>query len=146
LRSVARDGGDRDWVSAREMRFRPEWVVPVLWAAHRGAHRPSLGIVMPSGRLVAVEVELWHKSPRRFDAIVSGHADSIARDAIAGGLICISNRTDVLAAVTRSANRSAVPKSCFRARALDDVVQEARRSASSAWPPSTTSEAAPRLG
>jgi hypothetical protein len=85
------------------------------------------------------------QSPRRFDAILSGYADSIARGTIAGGLICVSDRANVLAAVTRAANRSMVPESCFRARALDDVIQEARRSASSPWPSSTTSGLAPRL-
>lgn len=130
---------DRDWLSEREMRVRPEWVVPVLLAAHRGAHRPSLGIVMPSGKLVAVEVELWHKSPRRFDAIMTAYEDSIGRGRIAGGLIYVSDRTDVLAAITRAANRSAVPESSFRARPLNDVVQEARRLTAAPWPSSATS-------
>jgi hypothetical protein len=89
---------------------------------------------MPSGRLVAVEVELWHKSPRRFDAIMLAYEDSIARGILAGGVIYVSDRADVLAAITRAANRSVVPDSCFRARALDDVIKEARRLTSSPWP------------
>jgi hypothetical protein len=137
---------DRDWVGARAMRLCPEWVVPVLWAAHRGAHRPSLGIVTPSGRLVAVEVELSHKSPRRFDALMAGYELSIARGVIGGGLIYVSDRADVLAAVTRAALRSGVPESRFRARALDDVIQEARRATSSAWPRPATSERTRGLG
>jgi hypothetical protein len=73
---------DRVWVSEREMRIRPEWVVRVLWAAHRGAHRPSLGIVMRGGAMVTVEVEHSYKSPRRFDAIMAGYELSIARGII----------------------------------------------------------------
>ena len=53
---------------------------------------------------------------------------------LAGGVIYISDRAHVLAAITRAANRSVVPDSCFRARALDDVMKEARRLTSSPWP------------
>jgi len=137
---------DRDWVSERAMRACDEWTVPVLWAAHRRAHRPSLGIVMRRGGMVAVEVELSHKSPRRFDAIMAGYELSIARGIIGGGLIYVSDRADVLAAVTRAALRSGVPESRFRARALDDVIQEARRGTSPAWPRPVTSERARGLG
>ena len=56
---------EREWVSERELRGDAAWQVPVVWAAHRGRHRPDLGIVVASGSRVAVEVELSHKSPRR---------------------------------------------------------------------------------
>jgi len=69
---------------------------------------------------VAVEVELSYKSPRRFDAILAGYELSIARGNVGGGLLYVSARADVLAAVTRAAHRSGVPESRFRARMLAD--------------------------
>jgi hypothetical protein len=56
-----------------------------------------------------------------------GHAARSARYAtsiaqLVVGLIYVSDRADVLAAVNRAAHRTAVPESRFRVRALDDVI------------------------
>jgi hypothetical protein len=116
----------REWVSDREARDRPEWLIPVVWAAHRGQHRPDLGIEFAGGR-VAIEVELSAKSPRRLAAILAGHEAAIASGRIGGGLIYVSDRADVLAAVTRAVARIGLPPKRFRTRLLADVQREVRR-------------------
>ncbi len=72
-----RRSASRAWVSDREARGRAEWLIPVVWAQHRGQHRPDLGIEVDGVR-VAVEVELSHKSPRRLQAILAGHESAIS--------------------------------------------------------------------
>jgi DNA-binding transcriptional ArsR family regulator len=116
----------RMWVSERELRGDPDWQVPVVWAAGRGGHRPDLGVVMGRAR-VAVEVELSHKSPRRLQAILAGHEEAIASGRIAGGLIYVSDRPDVLESVGRAARRVALPERRFRMRPLGEVQAEVRR-------------------
>ena len=116
----------RAWVSDREARDRAEWLIPVVWSQHRGQHRPDLGIEFAGGR-VAVEVELSHKSPRRLQAILAGHDSAIASGRIAGGLIYVSDRPDVLAAVSRAATRVGLPPERFRTRPLEDLQREVRR-------------------
>ena len=117
---------EREWISERELRGIEDWQVPVVWAASRGRHRPDLGVVMRGAR-VAVEVELSHKSPRRLAAILAGHEDAITSGRTAGGLIYVSDRADVLAAVMRAATRAGLPERRFRTRALADVQAEVRR-------------------
>ena len=118
---------EREWVSERELRAATGWRVPVVWAAHRGQHRPDVGIVVASGARVAVEVELSHKSPRRLAAILGGYGDAIARGDLRGGLIYVSDRADVLDAVRRAAERAGLPERRFRTRELADVQAEVRR-------------------
>jgi hypothetical protein len=117
---------ERAWVSERELRGSEEWLVPVVWAASRGRHRPDLGVVVGGAR-VAVEVELSHKSPRRLRAILAGHEAAIVAGRIAGGVIYVSDRADVLAAVTRAAARAGLPERRFRTRGLADVQADVRR-------------------
>jgi DNA-binding MarR family transcriptional regulator len=116
----------RVWVSDREARNRAEWLIPVVWAQHRGVHRPDLGIEFAGGR-VAIEVELSYKSPRRLRAILAGHEAAIASGRIGGGLIYVSDRPDVLATVARAAARVGLPGERFRTRLLEDVQHEVRR-------------------
>lgn len=117
----------REWVSERELRGHADWEIPVVWAASRGRHRPDLGVVMAGGARVAVEVELSRKSPRRLRAIFAGHEQAISSGQIAGGLIYVSDRPDVLAAVRDAADRAGLPEARFRTRALADVQGEVRR-------------------
>jgi hypothetical protein len=117
---------ERAWVSERELRGRAEWEIPVIWPAHRGAHRPDLGAVMGSGRRVAIEVELSLKAPRRLEAILSGHEHAITTGRIAGGVIYVCDRADVHGAVTRAAERAGVPAQRFRVRRLGEVQAEVR--------------------
>src|SRR3954470_14966023 len=116
---------ERAWLSELELRRDDGWLVPVVWASSRGRHRPDLGIVVRDAR-VAVEVELSHKSPRRLRAILAGYEEAIAAGPIAGGLIYISDRADVLDAVARAARRAGVPERRVRTRPLADVQAEVR--------------------
>lgn len=118
---------EREWVSERELRATSGWRVPVVWAAHRGQHRPDVGIVLTSGARVAVEVELSHKSPRRLAAILGGYADAVARGDLRGGLIYVSDRADVLDAVRRAAEHTGLLERRFRTRELVEVHAEVRR-------------------
>lgn len=118
----------RAWISDREARGRAEWLIPVVWAQQRGQHRPDLGIEV-GGTRVAVEVELSHKSPRRLQAILAGHETAISSGRIGGGLIYVSDRPDVLAAVERAAARVGLPSERFRTRSLADVRGEVLRQA-----------------
>src|SRR3954468_16014082 len=120
---------EREWISDLEARRRPEWLVPVLWSGRRAGHRPDLGIVM-RGRRVAVEVELSLKAPRRLEAILRGYDQALASGALAGGLIYVSDRSDVLSAVRRAAARVGLPDARFRLRALEEIQAEVRQRAS----------------
>src|SRR3954452_15025657 len=123
---------ERAWVSERELRGRGEWEIPVIWSAQRGRHRPDLGVLMGERR-VAVEVELSWKSPRRLQAILAGHAEAINSGRIAGGLIYVSDRPDVLAAVARAAGRAGLSARWFRMRELAAVQAEVRRLTRARW-------------
>jgi hypothetical protein len=153
-RAVARDGGDvrvgatrgsglrharavswvaalltmrgREWVSDHEARGLTEWQIPVLWTHHRAAHRPDVGAVIAGAR-VAVEVELSHKAPRRLRAILAGYEHAITHNDLTGGVLYVSDRPGVLAAVERAAARTGVPAERFRTRALADVHADVRR-------------------
>jgi DNA-binding transcriptional ArsR family regulator len=116
---------ERAWVSERELRGQSEWEIPVIWPAYRGRHRPDLGALMGSQR-VAIEVELSLKAPRRLEAILCGHEQAITSGRIAGGVIYVCDRADVLTAVTRAAERAALPSQRFRLRRLVDVQAEVR--------------------
>src|SRR4051794_824503 len=116
----------RGWVSDLEARRQPEWLVPVVWTGRRAGHRPDLGIVMRERR-VAVEVELSLKAPRRLEAILRGYDEALASGVIAGGLIYVSDRPDVLAAVRRAAMRTGLPESRFRLRSLKEIQSEVRQ-------------------
>jgi DNA-binding transcriptional ArsR family regulator len=116
---------ERAWMSEREVRRDDGWLVPVVWASSRGRHRPDLGIVVREAR-VAVEVELSHKSPRRLQAILAGYTEALASGQIRGGVIYVSDRADVLDAVSRAADRVGVPERRFRTRLLGDVQAEVR--------------------
>jgi len=116
---------EREWISDRELRGQEHWRVPVVWAASRGHHRPDIGVLMHGAR-VAVEVELSHKSPRRLQAILAGYEHAIASGTLGAGLIYVSDRSDVLAAVQRAAARVALPERSFTTRPLEDVQADTR--------------------
>lgn len=112
------------WVSDLEARSRPEWLVPVVWASRRAQHRPDLGIELRGAR-VAVEVEQSAKAPRRLDAILAGYEHALASGTLAG-LIYVSDRPDVLAAVSRSATRVGLLQRQMRTRTLESVQADVR--------------------
>lgn len=114
----------RTWVSERELRERPDWLVPVFWTNSSGTHRPDAGAQV-AGRRVAIEVELSHKAPRRLRAILAGYEALIA-DGTLGGVLYVSDRDDVLRAVRRAATRVGVPASAFRTRTLGQVQDDVR--------------------
>lgn len=117
---------DREWVSDRELRGRPDWQVPVFWTKCYGTHRPDAGVVV-AGRRVAVEVELSHKAPRRLRAILSGYEALIADGTLDGGLLYISDRADVMSTVARAAARVGLADGVFKTRTLEHVQVELRR-------------------
>lgn len=114
----------RSWVSDRELRERPDWRIPVFWSHSRGTHRPDAGAQV-GGRRVAVEVELSHKAPRRLRAILAGYEAVLAEGAL-DGVVYVSDRVDVLRAVTRAATRIGIPGGAFRPRTLSHVQEELR--------------------
>src|SRR3954454_4646938 len=116
---------ERAWLSEQEVHRDDAWLVPVLWASSRGRHRPDLGIVVRDAR-VAVEVELSHKSPRRLRAILAGYEEAITSGSIAGGLIYVSDRPDVLDAAARAARPAGVSERRLRPRPLADVQHQVR--------------------
>jgi len=116
----------REWVSDHEARRLPEWQIPVIWTHHRATQRPDVGATIAGAR-VAVEVELSHKAPRRLRAILVGYEHTITAGDLTGGVLYISDRLDVLAAVERAAARAGVPADRFRTRALGDMHADVRR-------------------
>jgi hypothetical protein len=116
----------RDWVSDQEARTSEGWRVPVIWTHHRTTHRPDVGATI-NGARVAIEVELSHKAPRRLRAILVGYEHAISAGELAGGVLYVSDRPDVLAAVQRAAARAGLPRGRFRTRALADVQADVRR-------------------
>ena len=121
---------DRTWLNERELRNRPDWLVPVFLSNSSGTHRPDVGAEV-GGRRVAVEVELSHKPPRRLRAILAGYEALIAHGTL-DGVLYVSDRDDVLHCVTRAAQRAGVPASAFRTRTLDQVQDDLRSTATSA--------------
>ncbi len=79
------------------------------------------------GARVAVEVELSLKGPRRLDAILRGYDDALANGRIAGGLIYVSDRPDVLDAVARAAGRVGLSERRFRLRPLEEIQADVHR-------------------
>jgi hypothetical protein len=121
----------RTWLSERELRNRPDWLVPVLWTNSSGTHRPDAGAEV-AGRRVAIEVELSHKAPRRLRAILAGYEALIADGTLDGGVLYVSDRDDVLRAVSRAATLVGVPAAAFRTRTLGQVQDDLRRLATAA--------------
>jgi DNA-binding transcriptional ArsR family regulator len=117
---------DREWVSDHEARGLPEWQIPVIWTHHRATHRPDVGVTIVGAR-VAVEVELSHKAPRRLRAILAGYEHAITAGDLTGGVLYVSDRPDVLAAVKRAAACTGVPADRFRTRVLAEVHADVRR-------------------
>jgi DNA-binding transcriptional ArsR family regulator len=117
---------DREWISDHEARGLPEWQIPVIWTQYRATHRPDVGATISTVR-VAVEVELSHKTPRRLRAILAGYEHAITAGDLTGGVLYVSDRPDVLAAVTRAAARTGVPAHRFKTRALADLQADVRR-------------------
>ena len=87
-------------------------------------HRPSIGALVRSSR-VAIEVELWRRPPSRLRALLSDYGESIALRHV-DGLITVSDRVDVLDALTRAAGQVGLPERCFGTRRLADVQAAAR--------------------
>jgi hypothetical protein len=59
--------------------------------------------------------------------ILAGYEAAIAADPIAGGLIYVADRPDVLDAVARAAGRAGVSERRLRTRSLADVQDGVRR-------------------
>ena len=116
---------DREWVSDREARNQPDWLIPIIWPGARGTHRPDLGVSIGDQR-IAVEVELSPKAPRRLRAILAGYEAAINNGGLSGGVIYISDRPNVLAGVERAARQVGLPEQKLRLRDLADVQADVR--------------------
>ena len=110
-------------VSAREWRRDPSWPTIVGPSVSR-AHRPTLGVLVSSSR-VAIEVALWRRPPSKLRSMLSGYSASIASRQI-NALITVSDRADVLDAVTRCAVQVGLPDRYVRTRRLSDVQAASR--------------------
>ena len=69
---------------------------------------------------MAIEVELWRRPPSKLRSMLSGYSTLIASRQI-NALITVSDRADVLDAVTRCAVQVGFPDRYFRTRLLSDV-------------------------
>jgi hypothetical protein len=114
---------DREWVSARELRRDKSWPTIVGPSVGR-AHRPTLGVLVSSSR-VAIEVELWRRPPSKIRSMLSGYSAATASRQI-NALITVSDRADVLDALTRDAVQVGLPDRYFRTRRLSDVQAASR--------------------
>jgi hypothetical protein len=77
--AVERSCGLAGWrvLSERELRAeeaRRDGLLGSVWTGEGRLHRPDLVLVSPGGRVVAVEVELSLKAPRRLEAICAAWA------------------------------------------------------------------------
>lgn len=88
------------WLGPAELRADEQ-----PWAA-RGPdgrrHQPDLGLILPDGRRIAVEVELHAKSRARLQAILRGYRRRVDEGAI-DGVSYVSDRQSVLRLVRREA-------------------------------------------
>jgi hypothetical protein len=109
----------REWLSARELRRDPSWRLIAESSVDR-AHRPNLGVLVRSSR-VAIEVELWRRPTSKVRSMLRGYGVSIASRQI-DGLIAVSDRADVLDAMSQAAARVGRPDRCFAMRRLADVL------------------------
>ena len=96
----------------------------MIWTHHHAAHRPDIGATIAGAR---VAVELSHKAPRRLRAILTGYEHAIFHGRLLGGVLYVSDRPDVLAAIERAAARTGVPADHLRTRLLADVLTDVRR-------------------
>ena len=108
----------RKWPGARELRSDPSWRLIAVPSVER-AHRPNLGVLIRHSP-VAIEVELWRRPPRKVRSMLSGYNDAIASRQI-DGLITVSDRADVLEAMSRAAGQVGPPDRCFAMRRLAEV-------------------------
>jgi hypothetical protein len=69
---------------------------------------------------VAIEVELWRRPPSKLRLMMSSYSESIASRRI-DGLITVSDRADVLEAMSQPAGQVGLPDRCFAMRRLADV-------------------------
>jgi hypothetical protein len=109
---------DREWVSARELRRDPSWP-PIAGSSVGRRHRPTVGVPVRSS-LVAIEVELWRRPPSKLRSMMVGYSDAAASREL-GALITVSDRADVLVALTRAATQFGLPDRRFGTRRLADV-------------------------
>ena len=123
---------DATWVSEREIALDDFWRHEVRYTDTRGTarvtHRPDLGVHIAAGP-VAIEVELQRKSAARLRGICETYALLTGVEGPLAGVIYVTDRADITAAVKRIAGevRLADPQLSFRT--LDDVVAQTHAAA-----------------
>jgi hypothetical protein len=131
--SSGRHGRAVSWVAASLMLRGLEWLGPAElragsgWRSQRDdgtRHSPDLGLVLPDGRRIAIEVELHAKSKDRLARILGGYRGLIS----SGQLTDVSyvvDREDVADLVRRAAD-AALLGAALQIGPLKDLVSTAR--------------------
>jgi hypothetical protein len=108
------------------------WRVPVIWPrGGEGTHRPDL-VSLHGQRVIAIEVELSAKAPRRLRAIRTGYDDAIRNGAF-DAVTYVTTRDGVAAGLGRARRHTNLCDADFNLLRLDDVCERVRDLAAS-WP------------
>ena len=124
----------RDWIGERQLMRDERWRVPVLWPrGGAGTHRPDL-VSLHDRRVVAVEVELSAKAPRRLRAILAGY-DHAIRDGAFDAVTYVTMHDGVAAGLSRARRQAGPRDGGFNLIRLEDVRAQVRDLAGSRpWP------------
>ena len=124
----------RGWIGKRQLMRDDRWRVPVIWPRGGiGTHRPDL-VSLHDRRVVAVEVELTAKAPRRLRAILAGY-DHAIRDGAFDAVTYVTTHDGVAAGLGRARRQTSFRDGDFPLLRLDAVRQRARElTGSRPWP------------
>jgi hypothetical protein len=124
----------RGWIGERQLMRDERWRVPVLWPRGGvGTHRPDL-VSLYGQRVVAIEVELSAKAPRRLQAILAGYEDAIGRGSF-DAVTYVTPDSGVAAGLERARPRAGLRDGEFNVLRFDDVRTRVRELAGARpWP------------
>jgi hypothetical protein len=124
----------RGWIGGRQLMRDERWRVPLLWPRGRvGTHRPDV-VSLHGQRVVAIEVELSAKAPRRLQAILAGYEDAIGRGSF-NAVTYVTPDRGVAAGLERARRRANLRDGELNVLRLDDVRTRARELAGARpWP------------
>lgn len=137
--SLARHGRAVSWVAASLALREWRWLGPAEQRAEGGwrvqrddgtTHAPDLGMVDPSGRRTAIEVELQPKARARLRSILGGYR-GLVRSGLVDGVSYVTDRRDVADLVRREAEAVLVADH-VQIGPLDHIVEATRARAAAA--------------